>query len=93
MNSIYLVYDEYGDEDTCMLVEDKETAKLYVKLGGYSHYEEIPLVTAEDLPKDIFEHYAYLREYGDVDDMSYQLSDEELKKKINEDSNGAIVYD
>ena len=90
MSSIYIVDIEDGDQDTSILVEDEETAQLYVKMGMYEFYEEIALATCEDLADDILEYYTYLRECG-VEEM--QLSNEELKKKITKDSDGAIIYD
>lgn len=95
MSVIYIVYHNKEDQDNYLLVEDEETAKLYVKLGPYDYYDGINydgiiLADAEDLADDIFEYYTYLRDCG-VENMG--LSDEELKKKITEDSDGAIIYD
>lgn len=90
MSLIYVAYRKNENQGSCLLIEDEETAQLYVKMGIYNYYEPVSLVTSEDLADDIFEYYAYLRD-GGVDDML--LSDEELKKKITEDSDGAITYD
>lgn len=90
MSLIYRAYLKNGNQGSCLLVEDEETAQLYVKMGVYDYYEEIALATCEDLADDILEYYTYLRE-GGVEEM--QLSDEELKKKITEDSEGAITYE
>lgn len=89
MSSIYIVYPEGGDLDGFEFVKDKKTAEYLIKLGMYDYYEEIPLLEGKLLAEKVFDYYVYLRD-GGVDDML--LSDEELKKKITEDSDGTITY-
>lgn len=89
MGSMYKVWSMGGYHNTHHFVKDKETADILIKMGVYDGCEKIFLLEGDVLANRVFNHYDWLRDLGELDK---NLSDEELEKKITEDSKGIITF-